>query len=505
MGSDVFGQLVNGFAQVLSPTNLLFAVLGCLLGTLVGVLPGIGPTSGIALLLPITALVGPAQAIIMLAAIYYGAAYGGSTTAILLNMPGEVSSAVTALDGYPMARQGRAGAALSISAIGSFVGGTIGLLALTFFAPPLAELALLLGPAERLGLMTVSLTFIVSLAGPSLLLGLFAAVLGIFTGLIGQDLVFGTPRFTFGQFELLAGIEFIAIVIGLFALAEVFEQVERSVMAEAVQRIGRLLPSADDLRRCAAPILRTSVVGFLLGIFPGMSPGVVSFLSYGMERRLARDPERFGKGAIEGVAAAETSNNAVTIGNFIPLLSFGIPASAAVAVLLAAFTIYGLQPGPLLFSDHPDVAWTVIASMYVGNVVLLVLNLPLVGLWARLMLVPAALMTYLILLFSVVGAYSIRNSLFDVWVAVVFGLLGYLLRKFRIPITQVVLGAILGGLFETALRQSLAQTRGDFLQALARPGAAVLFGLAALLLAAALVGRYRGRADRVLERAGTVD
>ncbi|MBI3966537.1 MAG: tripartite tricarboxylate transporter permease, partial [Chloroflexi bacterium] len=371
MGGDVVGPLLAGFAAALTPTNVLFALIGCLLGTLVGVLPGIGPTSGIALLLPVTLVVGPTESIIMLCAIYYGAMYGGSTTAILINVPGEVSSAVTALDGYPMARSGRAGPALAISAIGSFAAGTLGLLALTFFAPPLSELALLMGPAEQLGVMVVSLTFIVSLAGASLLRGLVGALLGMFVGIIGLDLVFGTPRYTFGQPELLGGIEFIAVVIGLFALTEVFEQVEKPFVVGAAQRIGRLMPSRADLRRCVAPILRTSALGFVMGILPGMSPGVVSFLSYGMERRLSPEPERFGHGAIEGVAAAETSNNAVTIGNFIPLLSFGIPPSSAVAVLLAAFLIYGLQPGPLLWADHPEIAWTIIASMYLGNVMLL--------------------------------------------------------------------------------------------------------------------------------------
>ena len=500
---DAFGNLAQGLANSLTPTNLLFAFIGCLLGTLVGVLPGIGPTSGIALLLPLTAVLEPTSAIIMMAAIYYGAMYGGSTTAILINTPGEISSVVTALDGYQMARQGRAGVALSISAIGSFIAGTLGLLVLTLFAAPLADVSLLFGPPEKLGLMLVSLTFIVSLAGPSLVRGTISAMIGFFFGFIGLDLVFGTPRFTFGQSELLGGIDFISAAIGLFALTEVLEQAERSVGPLARHQIGRLLPSMEELRASLAPIVRASGLGFVLGLFPGMSPGVVSFLAYGTERRFAREPERFGNGAVEGVAASEASNNAVTSGGFIPLLSFGIPPSPALAVLLGAFLIYGLQPGPLLFQQRPDIAWTVIASMYVGNVILLILNLPLVGLWARLMLVPAPILTFLILAFSVVGAYSVRNNLFDVWMAIGFGVLGYLMRKVDLPITPLVLGLVIGPIFETAFRQTLAQTRGEILPILSRPGAAALIALALILLIAALLTRYRSAQGRqALELAG---
>jgi putative tricarboxylic transport membrane protein len=503
---EIFSNLAQGFAGALTPQNLMFALIGCVLGTLVGVLPGIGPTAGIAILLPMTAWLEPTAAIIMMAAIYYGAMYGGSTTAILLNAPGEAASVVTALDGHQMARQGQAGVALSVSAISSFVAGMLGLVVLTFFAAPLATASLALGPPERLGLMLVSLTFIVSLAGPSLVRGVISALVGVFFGMIGLDLVFGTPRFWFGVPDLLGGIDFISVAIGLFALTEVFEQAERAFGAATREKIGRLLPNLAELRAITLPTLRASVLGFVLGLFPGMSPGVVGFLAYGTERRFARQPERFGKGAIEGVATAEASNNAVTSGGFVPLLSFGIPPAPALAVLLGAFLIYGLQPGPLLFAQRPDIAWTVIASMYVGNIILLVLNLPLVGLWARIMLVPMPVMSFLILAFAVVGAYSVRNNLFDVWVALGFGVLGYLMRKVHLPIVPLVLGLIIGPLLETAFRQSLAQTRGELLPILARPGAAILFTLALGLFAASLYARFRGgQASKALELAEAED
>jgi putative tricarboxylic transport membrane protein len=395
-----------------------------------------------------------------------------------------------------MARQGRAGVALAISALGSFIAGTLGLVVLTFFAAPLADLSLQFGPPERLGLMLVSFTFIVSLAGPSLVRGMISAVGGLFFGFIGLDLVFGTPRFTFGVTELLGGVEIVSVAIGLFALTEVFERAEDVLGPVTRERIGRLLPNLQEMRESAMPILRASGLGFLLGMFPGMAPGVVGFLIYGFERRFAREPEKFGKGAIQGVAAAEACNNAVTSGGFIPLLSFGIPPTPALAILLGAFLIYGLQPGPLLFAQRPDIAWGIIASMYIGNVMLLILNLPLVGIWARLMLVPAPVLSFLILAFSVVGAYSVRNSLFDVWIAVGFGLLGYVMRKVHLPLTPLVLGAVLGPLLEQAFRQTLAQTRGDIWPALMRPGAASLILLALALLSAALVARWRSAQSR---------
>jgi putative tricarboxylic transport membrane protein len=490
---ETLGFLVTGFARALTPENLFFALAGSVLGTLVGVLPGIGPTSGIAILLPLTSFLSPTPAIIMLAAIYYGAMYGGSTTAILINIPGEVASVATTLDGYPMARQGRAGPALAIAAISSFVAGTLGLVGLTCFAPPLADLALLVGPPEYFGLVVLAFSVVVSLSGPSLVKGLSAAAVGALVALVGLDPVSGVRRFTFGTTTLLGGIDFIAVIIGLFAIAEVLLGVERRAAAVAVGPLGRLLPGRDEIRACVGTMLRATGVGFFLGLLPGCTPGAISFVSYDLERRLSRTPERFGRGAIEGVAAPEGANNATTSGGFVPLLALGIPATPALAVLLGGLTIYGLQPGPLLFEKRPDFVWTVIASMYVGNVMLLVLNLPLVGLWARLVRVPYGVMAPLILLFSVVGAFSVRNNPIDVGIALAFGAVGYLMAKLGYPAAPLVLALILTPMLESALRQSLSMAAGSPLVFVTRPIAVVLIGAGLALTAWSLRARSRRR------------
>jgi putative tricarboxylic transport membrane protein len=489
--------LLQGFAQALTPQNLLFALIGSVLGTLVGVLPGIGPTSGIAILLPLTAFLPPAPAIIMLAAIYYGAMYGGSTTAILVNIPGEVASVVTTLDGYQMARQGRAGPALAVAAISSFVAGTLGLVGLTFFAPPLADVALRVGPPEYFGLVVLSFSVVVSLSGASLVKGLSAAALGALFALVGLDPMSGSRRLTFGSSTLLSGIDFIAVIIGLFAITEVLLGVEEAATAVSTMALGKLMPRLDELRSCVGTMLRATGVGFFLGLLPGCTPGAISFISYDLERRVSRTPERFGRGAIEGVAAPEGANNATTSGGFVPLLALGIPATPALAVLLSGLMIYGLQPGPLLFEKQPQFVWTVIASMYVGNVMLLILNLPLVGLWARLVKVPYAVMAPLILLFSVLGAFSVRNSFADVGMALAFGVLGYLMAKLGYPTAPLVLALILTPMLESALRQSLAMAHGSPLVFLTRPVALLLIAAGVALTLWSLRSRStpRGSAD----------
>ncbi|MBI4247583.1 MAG: tripartite tricarboxylate transporter permease [Candidatus Rokubacteria bacterium] len=490
---DTLGFLLQGFAQALTPTNLLFALLGSVLGTLVGVLPGIGPTSGIAILLPLTAFLPPVPAIIMLAAIYYGAMYGGSTTAILVNIPGEVASVVTTLDGYQMARQGRAGPALAIAAISSFVAGTLGLVGLTFFAPPLADVALTIGPPEYFGLVVLAFSVVVSLSGASLVKGLSAATLGALFALVGLDPMSGVRRFAYASATLLSGVDFIAVIIGLFAITEVLVGVEASVTAISTAALGKLMPRWSELRSCGGTMLRATGVGFFLGLLPGCTPGAISFISYDLEKRVSRTPERFGQGAIEGVAAPEGANNATTSGGFVPLFALGIPATPALAVLLSGLMIYGLQPGPLLFEKQPQFVWTVIASMYVGNVMLLILNLPLVGLWARLVRVPYAVMAPLILLFSVLGAFSVRNSFGDVGMALAFGALGYLMVKFGYPTAPLVLALILTPMLESALRQSLSMAHGSPVIFVQRPLAVILVGAGLALIVWSLLDRRRRR------------
>ncbi|MBI1962438.1 MAG: tripartite tricarboxylate transporter permease, partial [Candidatus Rokubacteria bacterium] len=431
----------------------------------------------------------PAPAIIMLAAIYYGAMYGGSTTAILVNIPGEVASVVTTLDGYQMARQGRAGPALAIAAISSFVAGTLGLVGLTFFAPPLADAALRIGPPEYFGLVILAFSVVVSLSGASLVKGLSAAALGALFALVGLDPMSGVRRFAFGTTTMLGGIDFIAVIIGLFAITEVLLSVEESARAVSLAALGKLMPRWDELRRCVGTMLRATGVGFVLGLLPGSTPGAISFIAYDLEKRVSKTPERFSRGAIEGVAAPEGANNATTSAGFVPLFALGIPATPALAVLLSGLMIYGLQPGPMLFEKQPQFVWTIIASMYVGNVMLLVLNLPLVGLWARLCRVPYAVMAPLILLFSVLGAFSVRNNFSDVGMALAFGVLGYLMVKLGYPTAPLVLALILTPMLENALRQSLSMAHGSPLIFFTRPIAVTLIGAGLALTAWSLLSR----------------
>ncbi len=493
---DVLGQLAGGFAAALSPTNLFMAAVGALLGTLVGVLPGLGPTAAIAILFPLTTVLAPVPAIIMLAGIYYGAMYGGSTTAILLNIPGEVASVPTCLDGYPMARQGRGGVALGIAAIGSFFAGSLGVIALTFFAPLLADQALRFGPPEYFGLMVLAFTVVASLSSASLIKGFAMATVGYLASLTGLGPSTAEPRFTFDWTPLMSGVDLIALVVGLFAISEVFLGLEESRVAIA-EKIRDVFPSWADLKAAIPAILRGSGIGFVLGLLPGGAPGVTVFLAYDAERRLSRHPERFGKGAIEGVAAPESANNATSSAGFIPLLALGIPGSPPLAVLLGGLMVYGLQPGPLLFQKNPDFVWTIIASFYIGNVILLVLNLPLIGLWARLTRIPYGILGPVILLLCFLGAYSVRNSMFDVGVSLVFGVIGYVLRKCQWPLAPLLLAFILGPLLEKYLIQSLSMSGGSPLIFFQRGLALALILAAGVLLFTSLVlVRYTSRRVR---------
>jgi len=483
---DAFGGLLLGFSVALTPQNLLFALLGCIMGTLVGVLPGLGPSAGTALLIPLTFNLPATSAIIMLAAIYYGSQYGGTITSVLINVPGEASSAVTCIDGYQMAKNGRAGAAIAIAAIGSFVGGTIGVMGLVA-AAPLTQFALQFGPVEFVGLMVLGLTLVSGLAGKSMVKALMSAIFGLMLGTVGMDPAQGSPRFTFDQVQLLDGIGFISVIMGLFGVGEVLTNAEEEWKPIITHKMTGLMPTLKDLKDSFWPILRGTALGFALGLVPGMTGSASSFTSYIIEKRMSKYPEKFGTGVIEGVAGPETANNAHANAAYIPLFTLGIPGSATVAVLMGAFMMNGLIPGPFLFKEHPDVAWGVIASMYIGNVMLLILNLPLVGIWVKFLQIPYSVLFAIIMAFMVVGAYSVDNSVFDIWTMLLFGIVGYLMRKVDIPLAPAVLTLILGPLMEKNLRRALEMSQGDFGIFRESPIAMVLFGLALLVLIAPML------------------
>jgi putative tricarboxylic transport membrane protein len=458
---DAFWSLVGGFGVALRPANLVFALVGSVIGTAVGVLPGIGPIAGIAILLPLSFNLDATGAIIMLAAIYYGAMYGGTITTVLMRVPGEAASAVTAIDGYEMAKQGRAGAALAIAAIGSFIGGTVATLVLVFAAPPLARVALSFGSPEFFALMVLGLVLVVGLGGGSLLTGLLSALLGLALSVPGTDLVEGTPRLTFGTADLLDGVSFVPVIMGLYGIGEILANLDAKALPALTTRIHATTLTRQEARDSAMPIARGTVIGLVLGLIPGIGTILPTIVSYAVEKRVSRHPERFGRGAIEGVAGPEATNNAYANGALIPLFTLGVPASPTIAVLLGAFMMNGLTPGPFLFEERPDFVWAVIASLYVGNVMLLVLNLPLVGLWVRLLRVPYSILFPLVLAFTAVGAYVTRNSLFDVGVLIVFGFVGYVAKKIDFPVAPMAFTLILGPLTEKALRQALSMSGGS--------------------------------------------
>jgi putative tricarboxylic transport membrane protein len=442
---------------VLQPQLLLYCFIGCVLGTLVGVLPGLGPASTMAILLPVVLYLNdPAGSIIMLAGLYYGAAYGGSTTSILTNIPGEVSSIPTTFDGFAMTKNGRAGEALWIAAVGSFIAGTFGVLMISIVGPGFARYALQFGPPEYLGLLLFSLTSLITLSGGSISKALGVAIFGMILASVGPDAISGGQlRFNYGIQPLQRGFELIPIAVGLFGIGEVLVSAEQGVVRIYSGKLGRMMPRGDELKKALRACLRGTALGFPLGLLPGMTPPVASFMSYDLEKRISKYPERFGTGVIEGVAAPESANNANAQAGFIPLFAFGVPTGPSPAIILAAFMLYGLQPGPLLFATNKDLIYTIIGSMYVGNVMLLLLNLPLVGLWARLSLLPYKYIAPVILGVCVIAAYSARNTMFDVWVAIGAGVLGYFMRKGHWPLGPLVLGLILGPMLELALSQSL--------------------------------------------------
>ena len=475
-------MLIGGFATALKPTYLLFALIGCTMGTLIGVLPGIGPAAGTAILIPITVAMDPTAAIIMLSAIYYGAMYGGTITSVLINTPGEAASVVTCLDGYEMAKQGRAGSALAIAAIGSFIGGTVATMGLVLVALPLTRFALKFGPPEFFALMVVGLSLVTGLAGRSLLRALISAVLGLLIAQVGVDPVMGAPRFTFGQMELLDGFGIVPVVMGVFGIGEILLNAEAQSGTVFSTQMNRLIPTRKDLKDSSLPIARGTGIGFFLGLIPGVGAIVPTFLSYAVEKKVSKTPERFGKGMIEGVAGPETANNAYANAALIPLFTLGIPSSPTTAILMGAFMMNGLLPGPSLFKEHGDFAWAVIASLYIGNLILVVLNLPLIPLWVAVLKIPYAILTVLVFGFSVVGVYSLNSSVFDVGVMLGFGLLGYTFRKLDIPLAPLILTMVLGPLMERGLRQSLEMSQGDISILVTRPFSATLLAIALVVI-----------------------
>jgi putative tricarboxylic transport membrane protein len=486
-----FNALMEGFASALTWSNLAFGLLGTFLGTLVGVLPGIGPALAIALLLPITYTVSPASALIMFAAIYYGAMYGGSTTSILLNTPGESGSIITALEGNKMARRGRAGAALATAAIGSFIAGTIATAILAFTAPSIADLAIQVGSADYVALMLVAFTTVSSLLGASQIRGFIALSIGLSLGLVGADLQSGLTRLTFGSDAAMEGIETVPVIVAIFALGEALYLASRAKEKgwNVIPMKGKALMSRDDLKRSWKPWIRGTFLGFPLGVVPAGGSEVPTFLSYSVEKKLSKHPEEFGHGAIEGVAGPEAANNANAAGALVPLLALGLPTSATAAVILVAFQTYQIQPGPTLFLTNGALIWTLIASLFIGNALLLILNLPLVRLWVQLLRIPRPYLFAGIVTFALLGAYAANTSIFDVQVAIVIGVVGFLFRRFGMPITPLILGLILGPNLELQFRRALQISAGDYSTLWATPLSKILYIVLFLALSAPLISR----------------
>jgi putative tricarboxylic transport membrane protein len=497
---DYLHNLAFGFGVALSPINLLFCFGGVLLGTLVGVLPGLGPPVTITLLMSATFNLPPETAIIMLAGIYYGAQYGGSTTSILLNMPGESSSVVTCIDGYQMARQGRAGAALGISAFGSFIGGTLSIVGLMLLAPTLSRFALRFGPPEYFALMFLAMVILTFLSKGSMVKSFISATLGLFIGTIGIDLVRGVQRFTYGALVLMDGIGIVPVALGLFGVAEVLTNIEQKEVQDIFEKkVKGLLPTKKDWMRSLPAITRGSIIGFLLGILPGGGVIMSSFTSYAVEKRLSRNPEEFGKGAIAGVAGPETANNAATGGAMIPLLSLGIPSNVSMALLLGVMLMHGVRPSSFLITEHPQIFWGVICSMYVGNAMLLILNLPLIGVWVRVLRTPYGVLFPIILLLCLIGAYTLNSNVYEALIMLVFGGIGYLMRKTEFPPAPLVFALIIGPILENALRQALLHARGDFSIFFTRPISALLIFASLLLLIVPAFFKGREKRREVLE------
>ena len=489
---DLFSGLLSGFQTTLQPINLLFCFIGVLIGTLIGVLPGIGPTGAISILLPISFGLSPTTAIIFLAGIYYGSQYGGSTTSILVSIPGEPSSVVTILDGYQMAKKGRAGPALGISAFGSFIGGTFSVIALMFLVFPLARFALKFGPPEFFSLICMGITLVVYLAHGSVMKAIIMALFGFILSTVGIDLVSGVARFSFGSPSLLDGVGIVPLGMGIFGIGEVLTNVEQPLERIIFQaKVKNLLPDFQDWKRSIGPICRGSVLGFFLGVLPGGGSVISSFVSYAVEKRISKNPEAFGQGAIEGVAGPETANNAGAGGSFIPLFAFGLPSNVVLALLLGALIIHGVIPGPKFITEHASIFWGVIASMYIGNCMLVVLNLPLIGLWVKLLKIPYRILMPMIVLFCIIGAYSLNNNVADLMIMITFGFFGYAMRKFDYEGAPLILTFILGPMMETAFRQSLIISNGEFSIFWERPISAVFLVVSALFFISSGFSYYR--------------
>ncbi|MBP1157016.1 MULTISPECIES: tripartite tricarboxylate transporter permease [unclassified Paenibacillus] len=492
---ETIDLLMIGFAQALTWQNLLFCLIGVSIGMFVGVMPGLGPVAGTAILIPLTYGMDPTSAIIMLSGIYYGAMYGGTITSVLINIPGEAASVITCLDGHQLAKQGRAGVALGVSAIGSFVGGITALLGLTFIAPPLSQFALRFGPPEFFALMLLGLMMLIGLMGKSLVKGFIAAAFGLILSLVGIDPISGAIRFTSGVPEFLGGIDFVIVAMGLFGISEILMNAENRNSTHKPEKVRGLFPRKGEWSPTWKSIGRGTGLGFFIGLIPGANAVLASLASYAMEKRVAKNPERFGKGAIEGVAGPETANNACSGSALIPLFTLGLPSSPTVAVIMGALIMHGLQPGPQLFNENSEFAWAVIASMFIGNIILLIMNLPLANMWAKIAQIPYNILLPLIIMFTLVGAYTVRNNVFDVGVMIVFGLIGYLMKKLDIPIAATVLTLVLGAEIEASLLQSLAISNGSFSIFFSRPIAAVLLVITTLILFFSILAGVKKKKD----------
>jgi putative tricarboxylic transport membrane protein len=497
---DLFDNLIFGFSVALSLQNLMYCFIGVLVGTLIGVLPGIGPLGTIAILLPITYSVSPVAALIMLAGIYYGAQYGGSTSAILVNLPGETSAVVTCLDGYQMAQQGRAGPALAIAAIGSFFAGTVGTLLIALFGPPLAGIALKFGAPEYFSLMLMGLVAAAVLAEGDMVKSIAMVVMGLLLGIVGTDVNTGVQRFSFGIFELTDGIGFIVVAVGVFAVGEIINNLgdkqERRVLST---KISNLFPTWQDLKQSWGPIVRGTGLGCFFGVLPGTGPAIASFSSYMLEKKIAKDPSRFGKGAIEGVAGPEAANNADAQCKFIPMLTLGLPASGVMALMLGALTIQGIQPGPQVMTQRPELFWGLIASMWIGNLMLVILNLPLIGLWVKLLQVPYRLLFPAIMAFSAIGIFSVNNSSFEIHLTALFGVLGFMWMRLGFPLAPMLLGFVLGPLMEEYLRRAMLMSGGDPSVFVTRPISAAFIIATILILVVMIVPAVRKRRDAITD------
>lgn len=497
---ELFDNLLLGFSIAVTPANLLYAFVGCVVGTLIGVLPGIGPVATVAMLLPVTYGLEPVTALIMLAGIYYGASYGGSTTAILVNLPGEMSSVITVLDGHQMAKQGRAGAALCVAALGSFFAGTVSTMVIAAFAPPLADLALEFDAAEYFSLMVLGLVSAIALAHGSVLKAVLMTILGLLLGMVGTDVNSGMARFSFDRPELIDGIGFVAMTMGLFAFAEIAVNLERTMRAGVIaDGISSLWITWKEFKQSFPAVLRGSAVGSMLGILPGGGATLSAFASYTLEKKLSKDPSRFGRGAIEGVAGPESANNAGAQISFVPMLTLGIPSNAVMALMVGALIIHDIQPGPQIMTKTPDLFWGLVASMWVGNAMLVILNLPLIGVWVKLLSVPYRILYPVILLCCAIGAYSANNNMFDVWIAIVFGFLGYIFLKLECEPAPLLLGYILGPMLEENLRRALVLSRGDYTVFFTRPISSAMLLLALGLLALMVVPAIRAKRETVFQ------